>query len=134
LNTTYNRYKKWIIEHSKKHKKIIDKLSNLSDDEVIKYFDFDNMVKKEPNFCPLYKENKKCHDIQNLNCYLCACPLFRLENDKSYCEINSRFGDMIKSQDGFTHQNCSNCLIPHKISYIKKNFSRNWIDIMRDVL
>ncbi|MCK5293773.1 MAG: hypothetical protein KAJ49_03905 [Arcobacteraceae bacterium] len=128
------KYITWIKNHSLKHKNIINKLSHLSDDEIIEYFDFDNMVKKEPNFCPLYKENKKCHDIKKLNCYLCACPLFRLNKTKSYCKIDSKYGSSKKGKDGFIHQNCSNCTIPHKIPYIKKNFSKDWSFLMKDVI
>ncbi len=127
-------YISWIKKHSQKHKKIIDKLSDLSDDQIIDYFDFDNMVINEPDFCPLYKERKKCHNIQELNCYLCACPLFRLDKTKSRCEINSKFGSQIIAKDGFVHQNCSYCDIPHKKSYIKKVFSRDWDQIMQDVI
>ena len=126
-------YTTWIKNHSIKHKRIINKLSSLSDDEIIKYFDFDNMVKNEPDFCPLYKENKKCHDMEKLNCYLCACPLFRLDLKQSYCEINSKYGTKKEGKDGFIHQNCSNCNIPHQVPYIKKNFSKDWSFIMRDV-
>ena len=126
-------YKNWIEQHSKKHKTIVDKLSHLSDDEIIDYFDFENMVKNEPNFCPLYKDHKKCHNIEKLNCYLCACPLFRLDTNKSYCAINSKYGSQIEGKNGFIHQNCSNCLIPHKIPYIKKNFSRDWTKIMKNI-
>jgi len=39
--------------------------NNLSDDEIIKYFSYDNMVKNELDFCPLYKDNKKCHNIED---------------------------------------------------------------------
>lgn len=127
-------YITWIKKHALKHAQIVKKLEHLSDDEIIKYFVFDNMVKNEQDFCPLYKDNKKCHDMETLNCYLCACPLFRLNNQKSYCEINSKFGSEIIAKDGFIHQNCSNCNIPHKTSYIKKNFSRDWNKIMKDVL
>ena len=119
-------YKKWLQEHYKKHKSIVDKLINKSDDEIISYFEYDNMVKYEPDFCPLYKENKKCHDIKNLNCYMCGCSNFRLSNSKSYCSINSKYGKTINSKDGFIHQDCSACTIPHQYSFIKKNFDRNW--------
>ena len=127
------KYRTWIENHSIKHKRIIDRLSHLTNDEVIEYFDFDNMVKNEPEFCPLYKENKKCHDMEKLNCYLCACPLFRLDTNRSYCEINSKYGASKEGKGGFIHQNCSNCTIPHKTFYIKKNFSKDWKEIMKDV-
>lgn len=123
-------YLSWHEEHSKKHKKIVDKLSHLSDDELIEYFDFDNMVQKESNFCLLYATNEKCHKIEKLNCYLCACPHFRVGEKSSTCDIKSRNGASFTSPDGFIHQDCSGCTIPHKVGYIKKNFSRNWKEIM----
>jgi len=87
-------------------------------------------------------KTKKGHDIENLNCYLCACPNFRF-NDNGFkkvenrtlfskCNINSKDGDQFKT-DNAIHQNCSGCLVPHHESYIQKNFSRNWFEIMKDV-
>ncbi len=94
-------YTKWFDAHAKKHKEIVDKLvkSGYSNEDIVEYFDFDNMVKEEPNFCPLYKKNKKCHDMEKLNCYMCACPNFRFDDDGlgvynefkilSKCDINN---------------------------------------------
>ena len=127
-------YISWINQHAIKHKELVKKLSHLSDEEMIDYFDFDNMVKNEIDFCPLYKDNKKCHDIEELNCYLCACPNFRLSDTKSTCNINSKDGGSIVSKkDGFIHQDCSKCSVPHKKDYVKKNFNRDWSFIMKDV-
>jgi Zn-finger protein len=123
-------YQSWHVEHAKKHKKLVEKLAHLSDDELIEYFDFDNMVKYEPDFCLLYKENKKCHDMENLNCYLCACPNFRVGESSSSCSIKSKDGGSMKAPDGFIHQDCSKCTVPHDVEYIKKNFSKDWLEIM----
>ena len=128
-------YLEWIAEHSKKHKKIIEKLAHLNNDEIIEYFLYENMITNEPTFCLLYKENKKCHDMKDLNCYLCACPEFRLQEkkkEKSYCFINSKFGTTCKANDE-VHQDCSDCLIPHKKQYITKMFNRDWNKVMKDV-
>ena len=135
-------YKSWFDTHAQKHKEIVDRLSHLNDDEVIAYFDFDNMVKKEPDFCPLYKENKKCHDTKALNCYLCACPNFRFDDESekkqegktlfSLCAIESKDGAQYIGEDAI-HQNCAGCLVPHKTEYIKKHFSRDWLAIMKKV-
>ena len=128
-------YESWIKQHSIKHEKLMKKLSHLSDDEVIKYFDYENMVKNEPDFCPLFKEPKKCHDIDELNCYLCACPNFRLSQAKSTCNINSKDGGSIVSKkDGFIHQDCSKCSVPHTKEYVKKHFNRSWSFIMKNVI
>ncbi len=135
-------YKSWFINHGKKHKEIVDRLEHLSDNELIDYFKFENMVEKEIDFCPLYAKNKKCHNIEDLNCYLCACPNFRF-NDNGFkkienrtlfsrCNINSKDGTQFKSETAI-HQNCSGCNIPHSKSYIKKHFSRDWFKIMKNV-
>lgn len=135
-------YLDWFISHGKKHKKIVEKLANLSDDEIIDYFCFENMVKNEPEFCPLYAKNQKCHDMENLNCYLCACPYFRFDDNgleikdrktiKSICSINAKDSSFI-IHENIIHLNCSFCLLPHKKSFIKKYFSRDWFEIMKKV-
>jgi Zn-finger protein len=123
-------YQEWHADHAKKHQKIMQKLSYLSDDEIIAYFDFDNMVKNEPDFCPLYKDNQKCHPMEKLNCYLCACPYFRVGETKSYCDIDSENGGSMMAPDGYIHQDCSKCTVPHKEKFVKKIFSRDWHEIM----
>jgi len=135
-------YKKWFDEHAAKHRAIMEKLTHLSDEEVIQYFRFENMVQYESEFCPLYAENKKCHDMAELNCYLCACPNFRfndagfaLEEGKtlfSTCSIESPDGDRYVSESAI-HQNCAGCIVPHRESYIKKVFDRDWLKIMKEV-
>lgn len=135
-------YSSWFQAHGEKHKKIIEKLSHLSDDELITYFRFDNMVQKEPDFCPLYAENKRCHDNIELNCYFCACPNFRFKDagikmiEKrtlfSICNINSKDGTQYISEDAI-HQNCAGCFVPHSQAYIKNHFTRNWFQAMNQV-
>lgn len=134
-------YIEWTKEHASKHKRILEKLKDKSDDEVIAYFDYENMKKHESDFCLLYKDNKKCHEMENLNCYLCACPHFRFDdkgfekkNGKtifSFCSIESKKGKLFESENAI-HQDCSDCLIPHKKNYIKKVFNRDWSLIMRE--
>jgi hypothetical protein len=134
-------YSEWFDEHAAKHKAIVEKLlkRGFNKEQIIDYFDFDNMVEAEPDFCPLYAEKKKCHDMEKLNCYLCACPNFRFndsglrkENAKtvySECAIASKegkpgiFGDAI-------HQDCSACTVPHHRGYIEKVFDTEWQKIM----
>ncbi len=134
-------YRSWLEEHANKHKKIVDKLlsNNFSKTEIIEYFDFENMVKMEKDFCPLYAENKKCHDIEKLNCYLCACPNFRFSDQGvekidgktkySYCEIESKKGSLSTYGDAI-HQNCSGCDVPHVKKYVEEHFDLEWKKIM----
>jgi len=127
-------YQSWFENHGQKHKKIVNKLQHLSNEDIIKYFRFENMVKNEKDFCPLYKDNKKCHDLENLNCYFCGCPNFRLNEIKSFCDINSKDGGTIKSKDGFIHQDCSKCTVPHHEKYIVKHFDLDWEKVMSKVI
>ncbi len=80
-------YEEWFLNQAKLHKTIMNKLEDKSIDEIIEYFKYDNMKKNEPNFCPLYNLNKKCHEMEDLNCYLCACSYFRF-NDKGLKDVD----------------------------------------------
>lgn len=136
-------YFKWYVTHGKKHNALVQTLCSqgLNSQEIIDYFRYENMLIKEPLFCPLYANKEKCHNIRYLNCYLCACPHFRFsdfgignEDDvciKSECAIGSR-----KSKRFFyekeIHLDCSACTIPHTHGFIKKVFHEVWQEIMRD--
>lgn len=136
-------YKSWFDAHAQKHKVIVEKLvaKNYTKEQIVEYFDFENMVKNETNFCPLYKDNKKCHDMDALNCYLCACPNFRFNDNGldtynefkilSKCDIHN--GEEFAS-NGVIHQDCSKCTVPHHKSYILKNFDLDWKKIMKNCI
>ena len=132
-------YTEWFDIHAAKHAKIMQTLTHLNDEEVIDYFIYENMQEKHPDFCPLYADNTKCHELEVLNCYFCACNHFRfsdkglkVEDSKtiySLCSIDAKEGSVFES-DNAVHQDCSDCLIPHRRAAIKKYFSRDWRAIM----
>jgi len=134
-------YKSWFDEHATKHKIIVEKLvsQGLDKEQIIDYFEFENMVKHEKEFCPLYVENKKCHDMESLNCYLCACPNFRFKDegiekveDKtkfSICNIESKDGRVGVYGEAI-HQDCSGCGVPHHRTYVEKHFDLDWEKVM----
>ena len=135
-------YKQWFQDHADKHKALVEKLlgQGLSQDEIIAYFRFENMVEHEKEFCELYKTKTKCHEMEDLNCYLCACPNFRFnktpqqKNGKlihSHCSIESKDGSTFE-HEGNVHQDCSGCLVPHYENYIDKHFSTNWMEVMKE--
>lgn len=135
------KYIDWHREHSLKHKAIIEHIKDKSKDEIIEYFYYDNMRQKHPNFCQLYAQNSKCHDMKNLNCYMCGCPYFRFKDDGieikgnrvvySYCTQN--LGDEFIS-DNAIHHDCSECTLPHSKKFISDNFDLDWNVIMGDVV
>jgi hypothetical protein len=134
-------YTTWFNSHADKHQKIVQKLltKGYTKEQIIEYFDFENMVKEENDFCPLYKEPKKCHEMESLNCYLCACPNFRFDDRGieeynsskilSKCTINNgaKFAG-----DGVIHQDCSSCSVPHHKAYVEKHFDLDWKKIMSE--
>jgi uncharacterized protein (TIGR00303 family) len=134
-------YKSWFDAHAVKHAKIVEKLRLIGYDEnkIIDYFDFKNMRISEEDFCPLYAENKKCHEMEALNCYLCACPNFRFSDYGlgrkdgvtvySECAIASKDGAQ-QNFGGKIHQNCSGCTVPHEKKFVRENFDMDWKKIM----
>ncbi len=134
-------YSEWFEAHADKHQQLTQRLldEGLSQSEIIAYFRYENMVEKEQGFCELYKTHTKCHDMEDLNCYLCACPNFRFnikpEPKKgkyihSHCSINSKDGALFEHENNI-HQDCSGCLVPHHDSYIATHFDINWREIMK---
>ena len=138
-------YSQWVQEHAIKHKKIVAKLvaQNFTKEQIVDYFDFENMKKTEIDFCPLYAQNKKCHDMESLNCYLCSCPNFRFSDaglkkiddatQYSFCSIDSKDGKQGVYGDAI-HQDCSKCSVPHHRSYVLKHFNLDWSKIMKDCI
>jgi len=107
-------YADWRKDFFNKRNKIVEKLKklNYSEEKIYEYFEYDNMSLKESSFCPLYELNKKCHDIEYLNCFHCACPHFVIVGDDSFCKINSKFADNIVINNNKICD-CTNCTIPH---------------------
>jgi hypothetical protein len=136
-------YTSWFEAHAAKHKTIVNKLQKqeFTKAQIIDYFDFENMVQAEPDFCPLYAEHKKCHEMESLNCYLCACPNFRFKDegvgkieDKtqySFCDIDSKDGAQGIYGESI-HQDCSKCSVPHHRSYVEKHFDLDWKKVMEN--
>lgn len=131
-------YKEWMAQHAEKHWKIIEKLRAAGYDKprMIDYFDYDNMRKNEPDFCPLYAAGEKCHPMEKLNCYLCGCHHFRFTGQPvdgrfSRCAINNPSGADRETPEGI-HQDCSGCFLPHRESTIRKYFSPTWWRIMKN--
>jgi len=129
-------YKSWHDDHRAKRNALISdlKVSGLSDDEIVHYFRWTNMVKVQKEYCGLYKDMKKCHTLNELNCLFCACPYFVYSDEGldvqedgvlySKCSIDSRLGTTFE-YDNCLHQDCTLCLIPHTKHFAFKYFFEN---------
>lgn len=129
-------YTEWKTSNKEKKVKILLKLHNKTNVEIAEYFSYKNMVKNEKDFCSLYKENLKCHDMDNLNCFHCGCPHFQYTEDKtglftqdglpvlSKCNVNAIQSKQFTATRAI-HQDCSDCLIPHTFLYTTKTIKDN---------
>lgn len=138
-------YFDWFVKHRHKHASLVAHLhqQGLTQKEIIRYFDFENMVENEPTFCLLYANKQKCHEMKHLNCYLCACPHFRFQDEgikkeegiviKSVCAVNSAKSALF-IHEGIGHLDCSACILPHTKAFIEKHFDRDWEKIMQACL
>jgi len=136
-------YFSWFVEHDLKHHQIIQKLKqkNLSNDAIIDYFKFENMIVNEPKFCLLYTNKQKCHNLTYLNCYMCACPYFRFNDEgveqkegvlvKSFCSINSKKASRF-IYEGVEHLDCTKCSVPHTKAFVQKHFNEVWHAVMKN--
>jgi hypothetical protein len=134
-------YAQWYRDFGDRHRAIVATLGHLSDEEVIAYFDYDNLRLRHPDFCPLYATGEKCHDTDDLNCYLCGCPHFRYCDTGwgeesagtrySRCAITARF-EQTFTHEGSIHTDCSACPLPHTTGFIREHFDRDWGKIMEE--
>ena len=136
-------YNDWFEAHAKKHAAIVQKLQaqGLDEFDIVQYFIFENMVENEPDFCELYATKTKCHEMYELNCYMCGCPHFRFYQSPptqedlavhSTCSISSKRGKRA-IKEGEIHQDCSGCTIPHAEDYIFRKFDADWRKMMSEV-
>ncbi len=135
-------YFNWFVKHGAKHNAIIAKLKaqGASKSTIIEYFTFENMLLCEPTFCFLYANKQKCHTMRYLNCYWCACPHFRFNDEglreenglviKSECAIHSRKSALFV-HEGIAHLDCSACTLPHTKAFIQKHFHEHWQTLMK---
>jgi hypothetical protein len=136
-------YTRWFQTHAQKHQNILTRLTahSFTAEQIVEYFEFENMVEKECDFCLLYSTKTKCHDIPHLNCYWCACPYFRFNDNAvadaegitlfSYCAINAPLGKPFQHENSI-HHDCSDCTIAHDAKTILKNFSTDWNETMKE--
>lgn len=134
-------YSEWFDAHAKKHAAIMKKLEGLDEYDKVQYFIFENMVENEPDFCELYATKTKCHEMYELNCYMCGCPHFRIHQSPlkhddveihSSCSISSKRGKR-SYRGNEVHQDCTGCSIPHGEDYILSNFDIDWLEMMKNV-
>ena len=85
-------------------------------EDLIEEHSFDKLKDKNPGVCPCYEQNRKCHDVEELNCFFCYCPKYDRSTPEGKCKINSPEGKYVETAEG-KKLDCSDCTLPH----IKEN-------------
>ncbi len=104
-------------------------LKNL--DEIVNATSFDFRRNYFQKACPYYSMYPitKCHDLDDLNCFLCACPNYASDKLEGGCNINGAGGKVTYHENLPVGEvwDCSDCSINHHRenvkSYIRTNFS-----------
>jgi Zn-finger protein len=96
-------------------KNIIEKRIN----KLIEEWNFENRKENNINECVCYSENKKCHNLENLNCLFCYCPHYDTSIKEGKCRINSPDGKYIDNHEGKI-LDCSDCDFPHKMENVRE--------------
>lgn len=94
-----NLLQKWEENHKKEILKELEQASieltiqNIP--KIINETSFETRSEKYPKKCPYYQKNplKSCHpEVEDLNCFLCACPNYTSKSEQGGCRINSKQG------------------------------------------
>ncbi len=144
VKSKMDKIAKWIDGITKAKANIIKEFcGGMDNEEIAKYFLYPNMKEKHKDFCRLYAQSKICHSsikAENLCCYGCNCPNYDVEyykysnDDKNLimgrCRIGSKGGKYLKIPDrgetkGYRIWDCSGCVIPHSVEYIKDYITKN---------
>jgi Zn-finger protein len=125
----YRKHKKIFVDKRLKIvKKLVDK--GMSEQEIVDYFLYPGMSKKEPGFCILYGCDKVCHSLprEKLNCFDCYCPYYELvvwnDGEKDItgrCAMGSEYMTFFTTATGEQILDCSNCWFPHTEKVVKKS-------------
>ncbi len=119
-----NPLSKWYKDFIAKRNYIIEKYNLKTPEQIASFFIYKNLKEKEPNFCPLFPKNEKCHDMkeEDLNCFYCACPFYNYE---IWDEEKKIFGACLLSEsEGIRNQygywDCTNCTLSHTSEFVIK--------------
>jgi Zn-finger protein len=82
---------------------------------ILEEWDFEKRKKTNLDECICYQQDKKCHNLEKLNCYFCYCPYY---GEK--CAIDSPDVKYVTSMSGKKILDCSDCNFPHLEENIKK--------------
>ena len=105
-------------------------------EEIVREASFASRTGKFPTFdyCPYIKKKEPCHpNVEDLNCFLCACPNYDSEKDDGGCNINSKNGKIQYHESLPLGKvwDCSDCQVNHTPGEVKRYITRNFEEIKK---
>ena len=96
-------------------------------DEIIEHTSFRKRSQRDKSECPYYEKEEPCHETEDLNCLLCACPNYESEGEKGGCKINSPKGKIHKHQNLPQGEvwDCNGCSINHSPDEVRTWLEKN---------
>ncbi len=89
--------------------------------QIISEFSYKVRSKKHPDACICYQQNKPCHKMDDLNCFLCYCPFYDTSKEEGGCKRNCKDGKWFYSEKLPKGKiwDCSDCTYPHEKATVK---------------
>ena len=109
------KHSEWNIKHKALIASIVLTHQFKTVEDEVEYFQYDNMIRTDPDFCPLYKSKQICHPMKELNCRCCACPHFSYNQDETRFSCKAR-GILSSPEASFLP--CNTCTIPHTQKFV----------------
>jgi Zn-finger protein len=110
-NVLFAKFLLEVVEH--KMHEMANEIIAERNTSLIEEWDFEKRKKENPHGCICYEESKKCHDMEDLNCFFCYCPEYDRTIKEGGCKIDSSKGKYIDNHEGKIWD-CSDCDFPHK--------------------
>jgi len=94
--------------------------------QIIKEYNYETRSTNHPAECMCYKQKIPCHDMDNLNCFLCYCPNYDTDNQEGGCLIDNPNGKWTYSKKLPSKKiwDCSNCEYPHLENNVKTHLNK----------
>jgi len=107
---------------------LTEKCIKLRAEIIVNEFDYEKRRKEHPHECPC-NSSEPCHNLEELNCFLCFCPWYESEKPEGGCKVGNPLGRGHYFERGGHSTSdriwdCSDCTYPHKKETVRQYLIR----------
>jgi Zn-finger protein len=110
--------------------KLVERIQRCINDRIdiiIKSFNYNYRRAKDPDECPC-NGSAPCHDLEDLNCFFCYCPYYKVESPEGGCKLGNPYskGKWYYDESLPTGRiwDCSDCPWPHEEENVRQVLSK----------